>query len=432
MSKAKFIDEAKIYVEAGRGGNGCVSFRREKYVPRGGPDGGDGGRGGSVILEGSASMRTLLDYHFKRYYKASHGEHGQGKEKNGKSGEDIVLPVPIGTVVRDENGELLGEILKEKQRLTVALGGTGGRGNLHFVTSTRQAPGFAEQGEPGEKKQIFLELRLLADVGLVGFPNAGKSTLISSVSKAKPKIADYPFTTLTPHLGAVYLPDGRSFVMCDLPGLIKGSSEGKGLGVKFLRHISRTAVLLFVLDMSSLDSAKDQIRILQDEIRKYDAELLKRPFIVAGTKIDIPEARERAERLKGSFFTANIKFFPVSAVTKEGISELLYALIEEVEKFPREVVASETKVIVPEGEPEIKIHQIKKGLFEVKGKEVDKAVAMTDMENEEALLYLQRKLKRFDLEKRLLKAGAKRNDTIVIAGVEFDFEPDETLESSNE
>lgn len=425
MSEAKFIDEVKIYVEGGRGGNGCVSFRREKYVPRGGPDGGDGGKGGSVILIGDVSKRTLLDYHFKRHYKAEKGAHGQGKLKSGKDGKDLVLPVPLGTVIKDENGRIIGEILKHGQKVIVARGGKGGRGNAKFATSIRQAPSFCEKGEPGESRWIKLELRILADVGLVGFPNAGKSTLISRVSKARPKIADYPFTTLIPHPGTVFLPDGRTFVICDLPGIIEGASLGKGLGTRFLRHISRAAIILYVLDLASPEiEPEEAFKVLQNELKSYDASLLKRAFLVAGNKIDIPEAREKVERVSKYFSSLDIRFFPISAATGEGVEKLLYALADEVSKTPREIVAGEPEIIIPEIPEDIKIKKIADGVFEVTGRAVEMAALTTDIENEEAVLHLQKKFARFDLEEKLLKAGAKRGDTVIIAGIEFDFEPD--------
>jgi len=423
--KTHFIDEAKIYVEGGRGGNGCTSFRREKFVPRGGPDGGDGGRGGHVILVGSGSVRTLLDYHYKRHYRAQNGEHGKGKFQHGKDGEDLRLYVPIGTVVYDENGRILGEILKEGQELIVARGGKGGRGNASFVNPVRQAPTMRELGEPGEARWIRLELRLLADVGIVGFPNAGKSTFISRVSKARPKIADYAFTTLTPNLGTVKMPDGRTFVICDLPGIIEGASEGKGLGLKFLKHISRAAVILIMLDLADQEREPVQaFRTLIEELKNYDPDLPARVKVVAGNKIDIPGARVKAEQIKEYFDKQGIPFFPISAVTGEGIDPLLYKLAEEVEKHEREIVEREPDVIVPEID-EIEVVKVDDGVFQVRGKRAERAVAMTDFDNEEAVLGLQKKLKKMGIEEKLKEAGAVLGDTVIIGNVTFEFMPEE-------
>lgn len=425
MAEAKFIDEVKIYVEGGRGGDGCVSFRREKYIPRGGPDGGDGGRGGSVISVGDSSKRTLIDYHFKRHYKAQRGGHGQGKLRKGKDGKDLILPVPPGTIIKDDKGHIIGEIFEHGQKIVIARGGKCGRGNAYFATSTRQAPSFSEKGEPGDKRWIYLELRVLADVGLLGFPNAGKSTLISKVSKARPKIADYPFTTMIPHLGTVLLPDGRTFFICDLPGIIEGASRGKGLGTRFLRHISRAAIILYVLDLTSTDmEPENAFEVLKKELASYDVSLLERTFMVAGNKIDVPEARMKKDRVKKYFDSTGIKFFPISAVTGEGIQELLYALADESEKSPREIVVGEPELIIPEKPEEVLVKKVAERVFEVSGKAVEIAALTTDLENEEAVLHLQKKFARLNVEEKLLEAGAKRGDTVVIAGIEFDFEPD--------
>jgi GTP-binding protein len=429
--KTYFIDEAKIYVEGGRGGNGCVSFRREKYVPRGGPDGGDGGRGGHVILVGSSSVRTLLDYHYKRHYKAQDGGHGKGKFQNGRDGDDCRLYVPLGTVVYNEEGQVLGEILKEGQELIVARGGRGGRGNAAFVNSVRQAPSIRELGEPGEARWIRLELRLLADVGIVGFPNAGKSTFISRVSKARPKIADYPFTTLNPHLGTVRLSDGRTFVICDLPGIIEGASEGRGLGLKFLKHISRAAVILIMLDLA--DPLREPLKAyetLLKELEKYEPGLLSRVKVVAGNKIDLSEARAKVEQIKGYFKEKGIPFYPISAVTGEGIEPLLYKLAEEVEKHAREIVEREPDIVVPEKD-EIEVIRVDESVFEVKGRRVERVVAMTDFDNEEAVLNLQKKLKRMGIEEKLKEAGASYGDTVIIGKVTFDFLPEEDENGKN-
>lgn len=321
-----FVDQAKIHVKAGDGGRGCVSFRREKYVPRGGPDGGDGGKGGDVILQADRQRNTLVDFRYIRTFKAPNGAHGQGSLKQGKSGEDLVIKVPVGTVVKDaESGEILADLVEDHQTVVIAKGGRGGRGNARFVSSTHQAPRESEPGVPGEERDLLLELKLLADVGLVGFPNAGKSSLISRISAAKPKIADYPFTTLTPHLGVVKVSETKSFVVADIPGLIEGASQGAGLGFQFLRHIERTKVLVYVIDISG-SSGRDPLSdyyALAKELSSYNEELVRRPQVVAGNKIDILIDPSKFEELKRFCSEKEIPFFPISAVTGEGTQELV-------------------------------------------------------------------------------------------------------------
>ncbi len=338
---ARFVDQVKIYVEAGNGGAGCVSFRREKYVPRGGPDGGDGGDGGDVILIADPQVHTLYDFHHQVHFKAENGRPGRGKKMKGKDGEDLILRVPVGTVVKDaETGEILGDLVKPGQRLLVAKGGKGGRGNAHFATPTRQAPRFAEPGTPGERRWLILELKLIADVGLVGLPNAGKSTFLSVVTSARPKIADYPFTTLEPNLGVVYLPDGETFVVADIPGLIEGAHRGVGLGHDFLRHIERTRVLLFILDISRDREIVRDFELLREELRLYNPSLLEKPFLIALNKIDLlPEGKRltEVEELRALFpEELRLKIYPISAVTGEGIRPLLYALAELIKEARKE------------------------------------------------------------------------------------------------
>lgn len=322
----KFIDEAKIYVKSGRGGKGCVSFRREKFVPRGGPDGGDGGDGGDVILIAKENMTSLLDYHYKQHYRAQNGEHGRGKNQHGKNAPPLFIPVPVGTVVRDlTTGEILGDLTEDGQTLLVARGGRGGRGNARFATPTNQAPRYAEPGEEGEERTLILELKLLADVGIIGFPNVGKSTLISRISAARPKIADYPFTTLVPNLGVVSYNEGKTFVVADIPGLIKGAHEGAGVGIRFLKHIERTRLLIHLLDLSPL-TGRDPIedyKVTNEELEAYSPELRRKPQIIAPNKIDITEARERLKEVKDYFNKMGIEVFPISSVTGEGIKELV-------------------------------------------------------------------------------------------------------------
>ena len=334
---ATFIDKAKIFVQGGRGGNGCVAFRREKFVPKGGPAGGDGGKGGDVILEADRNVHTLLDFKYKRQYKAERGRHGEGSKKTGRSGKDLIIKVPVGTVVKDaETGEVLGDLTQHGQRLTVAKGGKGGRGNAAFVTPTRQAPDFAEPGQPGEERWIELELKLLADVGLVGFPNAGKSTLLSRITAAKPEIADYPFTTLRPILGVAKVGD-FSFVVADIPGLIEGAHAGKGLGHEFLRHIERTKLLLHLIDLTDQTRTPEEaFEKINEELKLYSQELTKKPQIVVGTKIDALHDKSKIEKLKSYFNKKGYPFFAISAVTGEGLNELMHFVAEKVKELEKE------------------------------------------------------------------------------------------------
>lgn len=331
-----FIDEATIFVRSGRGGRGCVSFRREKFKPKGGPDGGDGGKGGDVILEASSHVHTLADFVYKKHFLAPNGEHGQGNERHGADGEDLVLRVPVGTVVRDaETGEILGDLTKEGQRIVVARGGRGGKGNARFATPTRRAPRFSTPPGPGEERWILLELKLLADVGLVGLPNAGKSSLISRISQARPRIAPYPFTTLHPHLGVVDSKDGQKrLVVADLPGLVEGAHKGVGLGLRFLRHIERTRILVYVIELDpskGVDILRD-VEVLEGEIKSYQPALLLRPSLVALNKVDLPGARDLGKKAQELLSQKGVRSFLVSALTGEGVDQLLEALFDLYEE----------------------------------------------------------------------------------------------------
>lgn len=324
----KFVDSAKIYVKAGNGGNGCMSFRREKYVPKGGPDGGDGGRGGHVYLRAYSQMSTLLDFRYRKHYEAQRGTHGQGSKKNGKMGKDVVIPVPCGTVVRNaESGNQIADLTKDGEEMLVAKGGRGGKGNPHFASATHQAPRYAEPGGKGESLEIELELKLIADVGLVGFPNAGKSTLISAMSAAKPKIADYPFTTLAPNLGIVQYRNYNSFVMADIPGIIEGAAEGKGLGLQFLKHIERTKVLAVLVSAESGDIAAEYALLLK-EMEKFDPEMLCKPIVLLITKMDIVP-----EDFSCPVLEDDVKVLEVSSITGKGLEELKDELWEKIELF---------------------------------------------------------------------------------------------------
>ncbi|MBX6423756.1 GTPase ObgE [Thermosulfurimonas sp. F29] len=323
---ARFVDRVKIHVKAGDGGHGCVSFRREKYVPRGGPDGGDGGDGGDVILVADSQLHTLYDFYHRVHFRAENGRPGMGKKMTGRDGEDLILRVPVGTVVRDaETGEILGDLVQPGQRLVVARGGKGGRGNARFATPTNQAPRYAEPGKPGEERWLVLELKLIADVGLVGLPNAGKSTLLSRISAARPKIADYPFTTLQPNLGVVSLSDERTFVVADLPGLIEGAHQGVGLGLEFLRHVERTRVLLQLVDAASPDPLHD-FEVVEREMAHYQPELLRKPRAVALNKIDLIPERAVLNPVREKIEARGHPVYLISAATGEGIRELLEGL----------------------------------------------------------------------------------------------------------
>lgn len=334
----KFIDKAKIYVKAGDGGNGCVAWRREKFVPMGGPAGGNGGKGGDVILEADSRLQTLMDFKYKKHYKAERGQHGSGSNKHGKNAPDLILKVPVGTVIKDaETGELIADLTKEGQKVVVAKGGKGGKGNAMFKSSTNQAPDYAEEGEKGEEKWIELELKLIADVGIIGFPNAGKSTLISVLSHARPKIADYPFTTLSPVLGVLQLDIGKSLVLADIPGLIEGASRGAGLGHEFLRHIERTKFLLHVIDISDFRERQpiEAFEAINKELSSYSKTLLEKPQIVVGNKIDILSDRSYLDTLKEEFNKRGYEFIAVSAATKENIDKLVEKLKEVYEKLSK-------------------------------------------------------------------------------------------------
>lgn len=419
-----FIDQAKVYVKGGDGGAGCSAFRREKYVPLGGPSGGDGGRGGDVVLVVDPSQRTLMDFQYQRHFKAERGVHGQGSNKHGASGTDLLVRVPPGTVVRDaDSGELLGDLIEDEQRLVVAGGGRGGRGNARFATSTNQAPTMAEKGEPGEERWIELELKLLADVGLIGFPNAGKSSLLARVSAAKPKVADYPFTTLSPNLGVVRAPDGRSFVLADIPGLIEGAHQGVGLGHEFLRHVERCRLLIHVIDLSGNDGRDplDSFEAINRELQLYNPELAARSQMVALNKIDLPEARERLETTVEELRRLGYPVYTISAATGEGIDRLVYAAVEFLERLPVPVLAEvheAERVFRPASSSPIEIER-EGDVFLIRGRDIERLAAMTDWDNEEAVRRFQRIIRRQGIEERLRSQGAQNGDTVRIRDVEL-------------
>lgn len=421
-----FLDEVSIRVKSGRGGDGSASFRREKFVPRGGPDGGDGGRGGSVILEADESINTLVEFRSRRSYKAVSGTQGLGVQKSGKNGPDVVLKVPVGTLVFEEGREApLFDLVLHGQRAVVAKGGRGGRGNMHFTSPTRQAPAFAEMGEPGEERGLRLELKLLADVGLLGFPNVGKSTLISQISAARPKIANYPFTTLIPNLGVVKVEED-SFVVADIPGIIEGASEGAGLGHQFLKHVERTRLLVHILDVSGTtgrDPSEDYT-ILNRELAAYSERLAGLPQIVALNKMDVTGATGIAVEVKANL-GSDVPVFEMSAATGKGVREIVYHLAQRLREIPKPIVSPEAVVetvliLAPEKET-WEVTREEDGTWVVTGAPVEKLVAMTDLGRDEAVRKLHRQLKSRGVLEKLAEMGAEDGDSVRIGEVEFDY-----------
>ncbi|MDO4443497.1 MAG: GTPase ObgE [Slackia sp.] len=450
-----FTDKVHIFVKGGDGGAGCMSFRREAHVPKGGPDGGDGGHGGNVVLVADAAVSSLIDYRYKHHFKAPRGTHGKGSRMHGATGEDLVLKVPVGTVVREyseetkEAGELIADLTHDGERVVVASGGMGGRGNIHFVTSTRRAPAFAELGEPAQECWIELEMKLMADAALVGVPSAGKSSLISRMSAARPKIADYPFTTLVPNLGVVK-GDEYNFVVADVPGLIEGAHEGRGLGHEFLRHIERTALIVHVVDMTGGYEGRDPVedyRIINRELALYADELANRPRIVVANKCDVPGVEDNIRRLKeevrkdaieaagGNEFADGIdeasRVFEISALTGKGVDSLIHATaakVHELREAARETQAVEVQYDQVWEHKRIQrdrrftVRKLSDGVFRVEGPQIERMVVQTDWENEEALAFLQHRFDRMGLEKELINAGAVNGDEIRIVGRAFEFE----------
>jgi GTP-binding protein len=429
-----FYDHTKIYVKAGDGGNGSSHFRREKFAPRGGPDGGDGGRGGSVYLDATRNMNTLIDYRYRHHFKAGTGGAGMGQKMHGAKGEDVTLRVPCGTVVRDaDTNELIADLVEDGQRVMVARGGRGGLGNTHFATATHQAPREAQKGEPGEERWITLELRLIADIGLVGYPNAGKSTLLSVVTAAQPKIADYPFTTLSPNLGVVVIGqpgsrDGTDFVLADIPGLIEGAAQGVGLGHEFLRHIDRTRLLIHMLDGASFERDPWQdFQTINQELREYDERLASRPQIVVLNKMDLPEAQERWPALKAKAEAAGYAVFAISAAAHQGTDELMQYSArrlheirqEEEERAAREINTDMAgPVLRPLPDDAFTVTK-EKGVYVVRGKRVERLVNMTDLENEEGMDRLQVMLAKMGVTKALEDAGVKVGDVVRFSKIEL-------------
>lgn len=435
-----FVDQIKIEAHAGKGGDGMVAFRREKYVPNGGPAGGDGGRGGSIILKVDEGLRTLMDFRYHRIFKAKNGGNGMNKQMTGPSAEDTVIAVPQGTTVRDlDTGKIIGDLVEKGQELVIAKGGRGGRGNIHFASAKNPAPEIAENGEPGEDRYLELELKMLADVGLIGFPSVGKSTLLSVVTGAKPKIAAYEFTTLVPNLGMVMLPDGRDFAMADMPGLIEGASKGIGLGLKFLRHIERTRVLLHLVDMSSEDpdQAIERYRQINQELANYDPELLKRPQIVVATKMDMPNAEQNLAAFKKELAADQTlatvpRVFPISAVTHQGVQQLMQLTADLLDQTPAFDSESHDEQLTPEyeaagkeftesKEPAFTIQQDEDGTWVLGGAKLLHLFDMTDLNHEQSQLRFARQMRQMGVDDALRERGVKDGDLVRIRKFVFEF-----------
>ncbi|NDO19796.1 GTPase ObgE [Lachnospiraceae bacterium MD329] len=422
-----FTDKAKIFIKAGKGGNGAISFHREKYVAAGGPDGGDGGKGGNVIFKVELGMTTLMDFRYKRKYVAENGADGSGKRQKGKKGADIIIKVPQGTVIRDaESNRIIADLSNPEKEFVLARGGNGGWGNAHFATAVRQTPNFAKNGQAGDEREIFLELKLLADVGLVGFPNVGKSTLLSMTTKADPKIANYHFTTLEPNLGVVDLGDSRSFVLADIPGIIEGASEGVGLGHEFLRHIERTRILIHVVDVSGIEGRNpiEDFDIINAELANYDMALEERPQIVAANKIDIIQDNEAYESFLAEMKKRGIEVFELSAATNKGVNELMNRTYEELTKLPP-IIEFEPEMDIDE-EYEIKDekgYEIKREneAFVITGSWIEAVGGSVNFADNESLQYFQRALLNRGVIEDLINMGIKEGQTVRIGDLEFDF-----------
>lgn len=425
----KFIDKVKIYVEAGKGGDGVVAFRREAHVPKGGPSGGDGGKGGSIIFEATTSLSTLLDFRYHREYKARNGSNGMAKKMHGADASDMILKVPVGTVIYDEDtGKILADLTEDKQRAIIAKGGRGGRGNTRFASSHNPAPTICERGEPGIKYNLTCELKLLADVGLVGFPSVGKSTFLSVVTRAKPEIADYHFTTIVPNLGVVQAKDGRSFVMADLPGLIEGASQGKGLGHQFLRHIERCRVIVHVIDMGGTEGRDpyDDYVAINKELGEYKYRLLERPQIIIANKMDEVGAEENLKIFKEKI-GEDIPVFPVIALIQEGVDMPLYAiadLLERTPSFATEEEELENSVLYTfEDDEEVgfDIFNEGNGIWEVSGQKVERIVQMASLNSDDGVKRFAQKMRSLGLDDALRTAGVQQGDTVRILDFEFEF-----------
>lgn len=420
-----FIDRARIFVQSGKGGDGMSSFRHEKFVPKGGPNGGDGGQGGNVVLVADRNVNTLVDFRFRRLFKAKPGGKGEGSNKYGRNAEDLVITVPLGTIVKDEEtGQVMADLSRDGQRAIVAKGGRGGRGNWHFRTSANRTPTFAERGEPGEERWLRLELKVLADVGLLGYPSVGKSSILRKVSAAQPEVAAYHFTTLNPILGVVNLPDHRSFVMADIPGLIDGASEGVGLGHDFLRHIERTKILIHVIDVSGIegrDPIEDYEKI-NAELAKYSEKLSRKQQIVAANKIDLLGDSDNLERLMDYMAAHGVEVYPICAMTGEGMDKLLervWTMLEEYVEEPDET--TEEVVYKAQNKPDFEVKRDDDGAFAITGARIENLVAMTNFDDDQSLRRFQRIWRYMELDKLLQEHGIQDGNTVRIYSMEFEY-----------
>lgn len=427
-----FIDQAKINIKAGNGGDGMVAFRREKYVPDGGPAGGDGGKGGDVIFEVDEGINTLMDFRYNRHFKADKGENGMSKGMHGRSAEDLVVPVPPGTVVINENtGDVIADLTDAGQKFIVASGGRGGRGNIRFATSRNTAPNISENGEPGEEIDLILELKLLADVGLVGYPSVGKSTFLSVVTAAKPKIAAYPFTTITPNIGVVELEDGRNFVIGDMPGIIEGAAEGVGLGLQFLRHIERTKILIHMLDMSGIEGRDpfEDYQTIQKELKEHNQSTIDKPQIIVANKMDMPDSSNNLIEFKEKLDSLGDEYelYEVSSIKHDGIKKVLYRVAELLENYDDEVEETEFKTdehVVYSHEEEEKpfvIHQDPDGVWILSGQKIERLFKMTNFEQDEAIRRFSRQLRHMGVDDKLRELGAEDGDLVSLLDFTFEF-----------
>lgn len=420
-----FIDRARIFVQSGKGGDGMSSFRHEKFVPKGGPNGGDGGQGGNVVLVADRNVNTLVDFRFRRLFKAKPGGKGEGSNKYGRNAEDLLITVPLGTIVKDEEtGQVMADLSRDGQRAIVAKGGRGGRGNWHFRTSANRTPTFAERGEPGEERWLRLELKVLADVGLLGYPSVGKSSILRKVSAAQPEVATYHFTTLNPILGVVNLPDHRSFVMADIPGLIDGASEGVGLGHDFLRHIERTKILIHVVDVSGIegrDPIEDYEKI-NAELAKYSEKLARKRQVVAANKIDLLGDSDNLERLMDYMTAHGVEVYPICAMTGEGMDKLLervWTMLEEYVEEPDET--TEEVVYKAQNKPDFEVKRDDDGAFVITGARIENLVAMTNFDDDQSLRRFQRIWRYMELDKLLQEHGIQDGNTVRIYSMEFEY-----------
>lgn len=421
-----FIDSAKIYIKAGDGGNGAVSFHREKYINKGGPDGGDGGRGGDVIFVVDEGLRTLQDFRYKRRYNAENGQNGGSSNCSGKGGQNLTIKVPPGTLIRDEQtGRIIADLVEPGKSTIIAKGGKGGAGNQHFATPTRQVPNFAKPGDPGEEIWAILELKLLADAGLIGFPNVGKSTILSVVTAAQPKIANYHFTTIDPNLGVVNIDAENGFVMADIPGIIEGAHEGVGLGYKFLKHIERTKLLIHVVDISGSEGRDplEDFEIINEELKKYNPVLFERPQIIAANKMDVTGAEDKLEAFKNAVEPKGYKVFPVSAAANKGLGELVYYVAQRIKELPDTILTSdeEDEVLYTVAEEEPFEARREEDAFVVEGSWVKKLVGSTNFDNYESLQYFQRAIKRKGIIDALENMGINEGDTVKMYDLEFEY-----------